>query len=54
VTLASNRLGGNTILDLLNAQATVRSTRNDYNTALAAYRQAIAQLERAIGASLVR
>jgi outer membrane protein TolC len=48
------RLGGNTILDLLSAQATVRSTRNDYNTALAAYRQAIAQLERAIGASLVR
>ncbi len=48
------RLGGNTILDLLNAQATVRSTRNDYNTAIGAYRQAVAQLERAIGSPLVR
>jgi cobalt-zinc-cadmium efflux system outer membrane protein len=48
------RLGGNTILDLLNAQATVRSTRNDYNTAIGNYRQAIAQLERAIGGSIVR
>jgi cobalt-zinc-cadmium efflux system outer membrane protein len=48
------RLGGNTILDLLNAQATVRSTRNDYNAAIGAYRQAIAQLERAVGVSVVR
>jgi len=43
------RLGGNTILDLLNAQATLRSVRNDYNTALGSYRQAVAQLERATG-----
>ena len=45
------RIGGNTILDLLTAQATLRSARNDFNTARANYRQARAQLERAVGAS---
>ncbi len=43
------RLGGNTILDLLSAQATIRAARNDYNTALGNSRMARAQLERAIG-----
>lgn len=46
------RLGGNTILDLLSAQATLRSSRNDLNTAIGAYRQAQAQLERAVGGPL--
>lgn len=48
------RLGGNTIFDLLNAQATLRSTRNDYNAALGNYHQAVAQLQRAVGMPLVR
>ena len=48
------RIGGNTILDLLSAQATLRTTRTDLNTTRANYRQARAQLERAAGAPLPR
>lgn len=48
------RLGGNTILDLLAAQATLRSARNDLNAAIAAHRQALAALERAVGGPLPR
>jgi cobalt-zinc-cadmium efflux system outer membrane protein len=43
-------LGANTILDLIDAQNTYRDTRNDYYSAIGDYRQAVVQLERAIGA----
>jgi cobalt-zinc-cadmium efflux system outer membrane protein len=42
-------LGGNTILDLLDAQSTLRSARIAYYGAIGNYRQALAQLERAVG-----
>ena len=43
-------LGGNTILDLLDAQSTLRASRIAYYGSIGNYRQALAQLERAIGA----
>jgi len=43
-------LGGNTILDLLDAQSTLRAARIAYYGAIGSYRQALAQLERAVGA----
>jgi len=43
-------LGGNTILDLLDAQSTLRAARIAYYGAIGNYRQALAQLERAVGA----
>ncbi len=43
-------LGANTVLDLIDAQETYRTTRNDYANAIGNYAQAEAQLERAIGA----
>ena len=45
-------LGGNTILDLLDAQSTLRSARIAYYGAIGNYRQALAQLERAVGAPI--
>ena len=42
-------LGGNTILDLLDAQSTLRAARIAYYGAIGNYRQALAQLERAVG-----
>jgi cobalt-zinc-cadmium efflux system outer membrane protein len=45
-------LGASTILDLIDAQETVRTTVNSYNSAIGDYRQAIAQLERAVGGPL--
>lgn len=42
-------LGGNTILDLLDAQSTLRTARIAYYGAIGNYRQALAQLERAVG-----
>lgn len=43
-------LGGNTILDLLDAQNTLRSARIAYYGAIGNYRQSLALLERAVGA----
>jgi len=45
-------LGGNTILDLLDAQSTLRAARIAYYGAIGNYRQALAQLERAVGLPL--
>ncbi len=45
-------LGGNTILDLLDAQGTLRTARIAYYGSIGAYRQALAQLERAVGAPI--
>ncbi|HLK58840.1 MAG TPA: TolC family protein [Chthonomonadaceae bacterium] len=45
-------LGASSILDVIDAQQTYRTTRNDYDAALGDYRRAIAQLERAIGAPI--
>ena len=42
-------LGASSILDVIDAQQTHRSARNDYNNALGDYRRALAQLERALG-----
>ncbi len=42
-------LGASTVLDLITAQDTLRQARNSYYTALGNYRQAIAQVETAIG-----
>jgi cobalt-zinc-cadmium efflux system outer membrane protein len=43
------KLGASTILDLIDAQETYRTTVNAYNNSLGDYRQALAQLERAVG-----
>ena len=45
-------LGANTVLDLLDAQNTLRTVRIAYYTAIGNYRQALAQLERAVGQSI--
>jgi len=45
-------LGASTILDLIDAQETYRSVRNDYNNALGDHRRALDQLEHAIGAPI--
>ncbi len=45
-------LGASTILDLIDAQNTYRSARNDYAVALGDYRRSLAQLERAVGGPL--
>jgi outer membrane protein, heavy metal efflux system len=45
-------LGASSILDVIDAQQTYRTTRNDYDAALGDYQRAIAQLERALGAPL--
>lgn len=42
-------LGASTILDLIDAQQTYRSTRRDYYAAIGDHRRALAQLERAVG-----
>jgi cobalt-zinc-cadmium efflux system outer membrane protein len=44
------KLGASTILDLIDAQETYRTTITSYNSSIGDYRQAVAQLERAIGA----
>jgi len=44
------KLGASTILDLIDAQETYRTTVNSYNNALGDYRQAMYQVERAVGA----
>ena len=46
------QLGASTILDLIDAQATLRTVRIAYYGAIAQHRQALAQLERATGAPL--
>ena len=46
------QLGASTILDLIDAQATLRTVRIAYYGAIAQYRQALAQLERATGAPI--
>jgi cobalt-zinc-cadmium efflux system outer membrane protein len=46
------QLGANSILEVLDAQSTYRSTRNDYTNALADLQLAIVNLERAVGASI--
>jgi outer membrane protein TolC len=46
------KLGASSILDLIDAQSTYRITITSYNSAIGDYRQAIAQLERAVGAPL--
>ena len=48
------KLGAETILDLIDAQETYRSARNDYNNALGDHRRALAQLEHAIGEPIHR
>jgi cobalt-zinc-cadmium efflux system outer membrane protein len=45
-------LGASSILDVIDAQQTYRSARNDYNNALGDYRRALAQLQRALGAPI--
>jgi cobalt-zinc-cadmium efflux system outer membrane protein len=45
-------LGASTILDLIDAQQTYRSVRNDYYAALGDYRRALAQIERAAGSPI--
>jgi cobalt-zinc-cadmium efflux system outer membrane protein len=45
-------LGASSILDIIDAQQTFRSARNDYNNALGDYRRALAQLQRALGAPI--
>jgi cobalt-zinc-cadmium efflux system outer membrane protein len=45
-------LGASSILDVIDAQQTYRTARNDYNNALGDYRRALAQLQRALGAPL--
>jgi cobalt-zinc-cadmium efflux system outer membrane protein len=45
-------LGASSILDVIDAQQTFRSARNDYNNALGDYRRALAQLQRALGAPI--
>lgn len=42
-------LGADTILDVIDAQQTYRSTRNSYYTAVGLYNQALDQLRRAVG-----
>lgn len=42
-------LGASTVLDLIDAQATLRTVRIAYYGAIGQYRQALAQLERAVG-----
>jgi cobalt-zinc-cadmium efflux system outer membrane protein len=46
------KLGASTILDLIDAQTTYRTTITSYNSAIGDYRQALAQLERAVGIPL--
>ena len=46
------QLGASTILDLIDAQATLRTVRIAYYGAIAQYRQALAQIERATGVPL--
>jgi len=46
-------LGGNTVLDVINAQQTYRQARNGYYAALGSYQQAVDQLDRAVGALVV-
>ncbi len=43
-------LGASTILDVIDAQQTYRSTRNSYYTAIGTYNHAVDQLNRAVGA----
>jgi cobalt-zinc-cadmium efflux system outer membrane protein len=45
-------LGASSILDVIDAQQTFRSARNDYNNALGDHRRALAQLQRALGAPI--
>lgn len=45
-------LGASTILDLIDAQETYRTTRNDYTAAIGNHQQTAAQLERAVGQPL--
>ena len=45
-------LGASSILDVIDAQQTYRTARNDYNNALGDYRRALAQLQRALGAPI--
>jgi cobalt-zinc-cadmium efflux system outer membrane protein len=45
-------LGASTILDLIDAQNTLRSTRNDYESALGDYHHALAQAERSLNVPL--
>lgn len=42
-------LGASTILDVVDAQQTYRSTRNNYYTAIGAYNHAVDQINRAVG-----
>jgi len=42
-------LGASSILDVIDAQQTYRTSRNDYNNALGDHRRALAQLQRALG-----
>lgn len=46
------QLGASTILDLIDAQATLRTVRIAYYGAIGQYRQALAQVERATGAPI--
>jgi cobalt-zinc-cadmium efflux system outer membrane protein len=46
------KLGASSILDLIDAQQTDRSSRRDYEGAIANFRRAIAQLARAVGGIL--
>jgi len=43
-------LGAGSLLDVIDAQQTYRTSRNDYNNALGDHRRALAQLQRALGA----
>jgi len=45
-------LGASTILDVINAQQTYRTTRNSYYAAIGSYNHAVDQLNRAVGASV--
>jgi cobalt-zinc-cadmium efflux system outer membrane protein len=48
-TLTGFRLGGSTILEVLEAQRTYRAVQSDYIAALADHAEALALLERAVG-----
>ena len=45
-------LGASTILDVINAQQTYRTTRNSYYAAIGSYNRAVDQLNRAVGAPI--
>jgi len=45
-------LGASTILDVINAQQTYRTTRNSYYAAIGSYNHAVDQINRAVGLPL--